>query len=851
MRDGVPTHVPADAAIEPLRRWFAAAGRTPFPFQVQTWQAYLAGQSGLVHAPTGSGKTLAVLGGPMAERLLRAPGGFAPMRRRESTTAAVTRRGTDPFTVIWLTPLRALANDTAHALVEATGGLGLPWSIELRTSDTSATIRKRQQDRLPTVLVTTPESLSLLISYPDARQRMASLRCAIVDEWHELLSTKRGVQTELGLARLRAWNPALRVWGLSATLANLEEAARVLTPPQTGAGCALIHARLKKQVRIDTLLPERIERFPWAGHIGARMVEPVADALSAGGSTLVFCNTRSQTEIWFKLLMDLRPDWLGQVAIHHGSLDRRIRQQVEALLRAGKLRAVVCTSSLDLGVDFSAVDRVVQVGSPKGIARLMQRAGRSGHRPGQVSQALCVPTHAFELLEFSAAREGALARDVESRRPILKPLDVLAQHVVTIAVGGGFCPRELLDEVRTTHAYAGLTDQEWGWVLDFVERGGPTLTAYPRFARVRRDPASDRYAVASPQVARLHRLGIGTITADGAVQLVSGRGKKLGTIEESFIGKLKPGDAFVFAGKVLELLSVRQMTARVRPAKRSRGTVPQWMGGRFPMSTQLAARVRQRLDEARRGVFIDDEMRRIAPLLSVQARWSALPAPGELLVESVQTREGGHHFLFPFLGRLVHEGLGAVLAHRIHRAHDVPVTATLTDYGIELHLPRLIAFDEAEWRRLLSPDRIVDDLLACLNAGELTKRQFREIARIAGLLVVGHPGQPRSNRQLQASSELFYEVFREFDPQNLLLEQARREVLEQQLEVSRLKSSLEHLAAQRLVLKSTDQISPLAFPLWAQRLSSQTVRVENAQQRIDRMLKQLEDAMDAEAEVTL
>mgnify|MGYP005840484599 CR=1 FL=1 len=851
MRDGVPTDVPADAAIEPLRRWFTAAGRTPFPFQVQTWQAYLAGQSGLVHAPTGSGKTLAVLGGPMAERLLRAPGDSAPTRRRESIPASVTRRGTDPFTVIWLTPLRALANDTAHALAEATGGLGMPWSIELRTSDTSTTVRKRQQDCLPTVLVTTPESLSLLISYPDARQRMASLRCAIVDEWHELLSTKRGVQAELGLARLRAWNPALRVWGLSATLANLEEAARVLTPPQSGAVCALIHARLKKQVRIDTLLPERIERFPWAGHIGARMVEPVAEALSSGGSTLVFCNTRSQAEIWFKLLMDLRPDWLGQVAIHHGSLDRRIRQQVEALLRAGKLRAVVCTSSLDLGVDFSAVDRVVQVGSPKGIARLMQRAGRSGHRPGQVSQALCVPTHAFELLEFSAAREGALARDVESRRPILKPLDVLAQHVVTIAVGGGFGRRELLDEVRATHAYAGLTDQEWGWVLDFVERGGPTLTAYPRFARVRRDPASDRYTVASPQVARLHRLGIGTITADGAVQLVSGRGKKLGTIEESFIGKLKPGDAFVFAGKVLELLSVRQMTARVRPAKRSRGTVPQWMGGRFPMSTQLAARVRQRLDEARRGVFVDDEMRRIAPLLAVQARWSALPAPGELLVESVQTREGGHHFLFPFLGRLVHEGLGAVLAHRIHRTHDVPVTATLTDYGIELHLPRLIAFDEAEWRRLLSPDRIVDDLLACLNAGELTKRQFREIARIAGLLVVGHPGQSRSNRQLQASSELFYEVFREFDPQNLLLEQARREVLEQQLEVSRLKSSLERLAAQRLVLKSTDRISPLAFPLWAQRLSSQTVRVENAQQRIDRMLRQLEDAMDAEAEVTL
>lgn len=850
MRDGVPTLPPTDAAIEPLRRWFAAAGRTPFSFQIETWQAYLAGRSGLVHAPTGSGKTLAVFGGPMAERLALAPVGSPSPRRAESkrAAAAVTRKRTDPFTVIWLTPLRALANDTAHALAEAADGLGLPWSVELRTSDTTSTVRKRQQDRLPTVLVTTPESLSLLISYPDARERMASLRCAIVDEWHELLSTKRGVQAELGLARLRAWNPALRVWGLSATLANLDEAAAVLAPM---GHRELVHAHLPKELRIDTLLPEKIERFPWAGHIGAKMVDPVAEALAGGGSTLVFCNTRSQTEIWFKLLLEMRPAWLGEIAIHHGSLDRRIRQQVEALLRAGKLRAVVCTSSLDLGVDFSAVDRVVQVGSPKGIARLMQRAGRSGHRPGQVSQALCVPTHAFELLEFSAARQGVLERDVESRPPVRKPLDVLAQHVVTVAAGGGFLSAELLAEVRSTHAYADLADQEWGWVIDFVECGGPTLTAYPRFARVAADPATGRYGIASAQLARLHRLGIGTITADGAVQLVTGGGKKLGTIEESFIGKLKPGDAFVFAGRVLELVGVRQMTARVRPAKRSRGAVPQWMGGRFPMSTQLAARVRQRLDEARQGVYADDEMRRVAPLLAVQARWSAIPAPDDLLVESVRTREGGHHFLFPFLGRLVHEGLGAVLAHRIHRLHAVPVTATLTDYGIELHLPRLIAFDEAEWRSLLAPAGLLDDLLACLNAGELTKRQFREIARIAGLLMVGHPGQPRSNRQLQASSELFYEVFREFDPENLLLEQARREVLERQLEVGRLNSALEHLTTQRLVLKSTDRISPLAFPLWAQRLSSQTVRVENAQQRIDRMLKQLEEAIDAEAEVML
>lgn len=882
------------ARLDPLIDWFRVNGWTPFDFQLQTWQAYLAGRSGLVHAPTGSGKTLSVFGGPVIERCAEAAGVNSPGKAPEAlpsrrshrslgvvATTATTKRGarsrSDPFTVIWITPLRALANDTTQALDFAARSLGLPWSVELRTSDTTSSVRKKQLDRLPTVLVTTPESLSLLLSYPDARQRMSTLRCAIFDEWHELMSTKRGVQAELGLARLRAWNPRLRVWGLSATLGNLEEAARVLMPsPRRGEGWGeggagdngtakidaglaphpyplpsgergIIHAHVPKRLHISTLLPESVERFPWAGHLGLRMVDAVLEELDKPGSALVFCNTRSHTETWFKQILERRPGWLGEVAIHHGSLDRKIRQQVENLLREGRLRAVVCTSSLDLGVDFAAVDRVVQIGSPKGIGRLMQRAGRSGHRPGEDSVALCVPTHAFELVEFSAAREGIERKQVESRPPLRKPLDLLVQHVVTIAAGGGFDEHDLFEEVRTTHAFADLTKQEWGWVMEFVARGGPTLTAYPRFARIR--PEADahgetngRWVVASPQLARMHRLGIGTIVADGMVQLVGGGGRRLGTIEESFIGRLRPGDNFVFAGRSLELVRVHQMTARVRPAKNKRGTIPQWMGARFPMSTHLAERVRHRLDDARRGHYADAEMRAVEPLLQLQARWSALPAPDQLLIESVTTREGGHHFLFPFLGRLVHEGLGAILAHRIHRAHDQPVTATLTDYGIELHSPALIPLSEDDWRALLSPERLIEDLLTCLNAGELTKRQFREIARIAGLIVVNQPGAPRSNRQLQASSEMFYDVFREFDPDNLLLEQARREVLEQQLEINRLKISLDQLARQRLLLSAPARLTPMAFPLWAQRIGSQTLRVENAQQRIERMLARLEAA---------
>jgi len=481
----------ADARTKLLAH-LARRGWTPFEFQLNAWNAYLAGHSGLVHAPTGSGKTLAVFGGPLIE-------GLAHNLTERPKPA---RAKTSPFTILWLTPLRALANDTTHALTAAALELGLPWSVELRTSDTSSSIRKRQKERLPTVLVTTPESLSLQLSYPDSLERMSTLRCVIVDEWHELMSTKRGVQLELGLSRLRRLNPQLRVWGLSATLGNLQESLdvlmghdRVATAGESREGM-MIHANLAKDLHISTMLPESAERFPWAGHLGIRMVDPVIAELDKPGSALVFCNTRSHTEHWFKSILSRRPEWLGEVAIHHGSLDRKIRLEVEHLLRDGKLRAVVCTSSLDLGVDFSAVDRVIQIGSPKGVGRLMQRAGRSGHRPGEASVAVCVPTHSFELVEFSAARHGIELKLIESRPPLRKPLDVLVQHAVTIAAGGGFDGDALFDEVRSTHAFAELTREEWGWVLDFVARGGPTLTAYPRFARVVLDAASGRWSIA-------------------------------------------------------------------------------------------------------------------------------------------------------------------------------------------------------------------------------------------------------------------------------------------------------------------------------------------------------------------
>jgi len=566
-------------------------------------------------------------------------------------------------------------------------------------------------------------------------------------------------------------------------------------------------------------------------------------------TTLIFTTTRSQCELWYQALLQARSDWLGdpehRIAIHHGSLERDLRLQVEAMLDAGELRAVVCTSSLDLGVDFPAVDQVIQLGSPKGVARLMQRAGRSGHQPGAISRVWCVPTYAFELVEFAAAREAAQGGRLESRPPLRLTLDVLAQHLVTVALGGGFHEAQMRKEVRQSHAFAELTDEQWGWVMDFITRGGPSLTAYPQFAKVERDD-SGFCRVPSQKIARMHRLAIGTITSDSVLKVKFVGGKQLGTIEENFISKVHPGDRFVFAGRTLELVRVREMTAQVRSVRGKRAAVPRWYGGRFPLSTRLAEAVRQKLQAAGEGIFDSPEMQRMAPLVELQRRWSRLPRADELMIETTRTRDGHHHFLYPFEGRLVHEGLGSVLAHRLTKQQPRSVELTVTDYGIELLTAEPLDFDEAQWRALLSPQGLTDDLVACLNAGELTKRQFRDIARIAGLITPGYPGlASKSNRQLQASAELFYDVFLEFDPDNLLMEQARREVLEEQLESRRIRAALDRLGETNLLLQPTPRLTPLAFPIWAERLRTQTMSSESWTAKVTRMVEQLEAAADA------
>ncbi|WP_460117428.1 ligase-associated DNA damage response DEXH box helicase [Pseudomonas sp. S2_C03] len=812
------------------KHWFTTRGWKPFAFQKQMWAAVKQGQSGLLHASTGAGKTYAVW--------------FAALNRFASALAAVEKPRkrkppAEPLTVLWITPMRALAADTARALEAPLADLQIAWSVGLRTGDTSSSERARQSRRLPTVLITTPESLTLMLARADSHTALSTLRMVVVDEWHELLGNKRGVQLQLALARLRRWNPQLIVWGISATLGNQAHAEQVLIPQGGGVS---VQGQSSKTLQVDTLLPPAIERFPWAGHIGLKMLPQVVVEVESSPSSLVFTNTRAQSEIWYQALLDARPDWAGLIALHHSSLSRETRDWVEGALKNGQLKAVVCTSSLDLGVDFLPVERVLQIGSAKGVARLMQRAGRSGHAPGRVSRVTLVPTHSLELIEAAAAKDAVAQRRIEPRESPYKPLDVLVQHLVSMALGGGFLPDELYEEVRTAWAYRDLTREDWAWALAFVRHGGLSLTAYPDYRRAEPDEQGV-WRVPDARLARRHRMSIGTIVSDASIHLKfwskGGGGKQLGSVEEGFIARLKPGDGFLFAGRLLELVRVENMTAYVKRSTVKKAAVPRWNGGRMPLSNELAQAVVARFSAAAQGEFSGPEMQALRPLLEVQQRWSGLPTTNSLLAETLKSREGWHLFLYPFAGRQVHLGLASLLAWRVSQQQPVTFSIAVNDYGLEL-----LSATYVEWSRfldssLLSPDHLLHDVLASLNAGELALRRFREIARIAGLVFAGYPGAPKSTRQVQASSGLFYEVFKQYDSGNLLLAQAGEEVLRNELDIDRLEQTLTHISRLRLDVHAVKRPTPLGFPLLVERMR-ESMSSEKLADRIRRMVSDLE-----------
>ncbi len=797
--------------------YFESLGFEPFPFQVQSWRAYLNGGSGLVNAPTGSGKTFSLLV-PILLEGLRADGAEVPHGLR----------------AIWIAPIRALTKEIASAAERAINGLGLNWGVGIRSGDTPSAERAKQRRRPPQILITTPESLHLLLSSAGYPETFARLRAVVVDEWHELLGTKRGVQLELAVSRLTGLVPDLHLWGISATIGNLPQALEVLlagfVPREERV---LVRARIDKYTSMMTLMPEEIERFPWAGHLGIAMLEQVVPIVRGSGSTIIFTNTRSQCEIWYQKLLEVDPDLAGQIAMHHGSIDRELRDWVEEAIHTERLKAVVATSSLDLGVDFRPVETIVQIGSPKGVARFLQRAGRSGHRPGVESRIYFVPTHSLELIEASALRQAIDERIVEEIRPLVRSWDVLVQYLVTLAVGGGFRPEEVLAEVRKTFAYASISAAEWQWCLDFVTTGGSSLSAYDEYKKVSIDD-DGVYKVIERRTATQHRMNMGTIVGSNAMTVKYQRGGRIGTVEEWFASQLKPGDVFWFGGRALELVRTTASELQVKKSGKKPSRIPSWQGGRMSLSSNLSVLFREKVEQLKRGRLVDVELEKVAPLTELQRERSQLPSPDQLLIEYFQDNEGYHLLFYPFEGRTVHEGMGALLAFRLSQYQPITFTIAMNDYGFELLSDTGVDLEGAIGDGLFEAATLRADIGDAINASEMGRRAFRQIAGVAGLVFSGFPGKRKRDRQLQSSAQLFYDVFDRYDRENLLYRQAQEEVLQIQLQEERLRETLNRIQASEILISRPTRATPFAFPIMVDRMRAK-LSSEKLEDRVARM----------------
>lgn len=820
------TPTDATAALSVASDWFNSRGWQPFPFQEEVWHAYLQGQSGLLNAPTGSGKTYALWWPLLLEWI-----------RDNPTDWQHKRPG--GLQLIWITPLRALARDLQLAMQQVVDELGLSWQVALRTGDTSSNERQKQLRNTPECIITTPESLHLLLSQKNSSHLFRKFRCLVVDEWHELLGSKRGVQTELAITRLRKINTLTpKTWAISATIGNLEQALQILVGKEAPQA-RIVRAQIDKKIEIASIIPETIETFPWAGHLGIKLMPSIIPIIEESTSTLLFTNVRSQTEIWYQKLMEYAPQLAGLVALHHGSLDREVRDWVENSLHEGKLKLVICTSSLDLGVDFKPVQTVIQVGSPKGIARFMQRAGRSGHQPGAVSKIHFLPTNALELFEAAALKKALANNSCENRLPLEKPIDVLVQYLVTLAVGEGFRQEELYEEIKKSWSYRNLSPEEWQWVLNFITNGGNALDQYDEYHKVTIDEGG-YYRVISKKIAMRHRLSMGTIVSDPMLRVKYIGGSYIGQVEESFISRLNKGDVFWFAGRPLKFEQIKDLTVLVRRSRSKKGVVPRWLGGRLSLSTNMSSLIREVVSEAASGNSLEPEVLALEPILSMQNLWSLVPQKGQLLIEYFKSREGYHAVFYPFEGRNVHELLAALTAWRISRIQPITFSIAMNDYGFELLSDSPIPLEEALAEDLFSAENILDDVQHSINSTEMSRRRFREIATIAGLIFTGFPGKPISNKHLQASSSILYDVLREYEPENILLQQARHEVLYQQLEQERFFMTLQRINQQEIVLMHPPKPTPFAFPIMVDRMREH-ISSEDLESRIAKMQLQLEE----------
>ncbi|MCT8339514.1 ligase-associated DNA damage response DEXH box helicase [Flavobacteriaceae bacterium TK19130] len=810
--------------LEKAETWFADQGWKSFPFQRKTWKAFLQGKHGLLNAPTGSGKTYA-LWIPIVLQYIKDNPEYKTKHQKG-------------LKAIWITPLRALSVEIQQAAQRFADELETGLTVGIRTGDTPQKERAKQKRSMPDLLVTTPESLMLLLASKGYKKMFKSLTAVVVDEWHELLGSKRGVQMELGLSRLKTISPELRIWGISATIGNLEQAQDVLLgmAPAFRENSVLIRAKRKRKIKVQSIIPKTMEKFPWRGHLGLHLLDEIIPIIKKSKTTLVFTNTRGQAEIWFQKILNRYPEFAGEIAMHHGSIAKDTRLWVEQAIRNETLKAVVATSSLDLGVDFSPVETIIQIGGPKGIAKFLQRAGRSNHRPGEASVIYFLPTHALELVEASALKRAVKEEVMEDRIPYLLSFDVLIQYLVTLAVSEGFKPSKIFPEIQNTFCFQGITEDQWQWCLNFITLGSQSLQSYDEYKRV--EVSSEGiFKVESRKIAMMHRLSIGTIVSDSMLLVKYVSGGFIGTIEEYFIGKMKPGDTFVFAGRTLELVRLRNMVAQVRRSKKKSSKIVSFMGGRMTLSSQMSAILREELQSGGEYKRNTPELKALHELFHRQEQESIVPAENEFLIETFKTREGYHALFYPFEGRFVHEAMSSLLAYRISLLQPITFSLAYNDYGFELLSDKPLDIQQVIDNNLFTTDYLFDDLQKSLNSTELARRKFRDIAVISGMVFQGYPNKMAKTKHLQSSSQLLFDVFRDYEPDNLLYQQAFRETFEHQLEKGRLRMALERIATQEIVWKQCEKYTPFSFPIITDRLREK-LSSEKLKDRIKRMTLQ-------------
>ena len=809
--------------------WFTEQGWKPFKFQKDTWKAYLQKKNGLLNAPTGSGKTYA-LWVPIVLNYIKNNPDYK-IRSKKGLKA------------IWITPLRALSVEIEQAAERFARGLGTNLTVGIRTGDTSQKERAAQKKSMPDLLITTPESLQLLLSSKNYDKTFENLEAIVVDEWHELLGSKRGVQVELALSRLKTVSKNLRIWGISATIGNLQQAREVLLGPKSEAlqNSELIRANLQKKIKVKSIIPEIMENFPWRGHMGLHLLDEVVPIIKSSKTTLLFTNTRSQCELWFQKIISKYPEFAGELAMHHGSINKETRLWVEQAIRNESLKAVVCTSSLDLGVDFAPVETIIQIGGPKGVARFLQRAGRSGHQPGKESVIYFLPTHAIELIEASALQKAVEKKAVEDRIPYLLSFDVLVQYLTTLAVSNGFFPKDIYPEIKSTFCFQAMTEDDWRWLLNFITKGSQSLQAYDEYKKVEIEE-DGRFKVNHRGVAMRHRLQIGTIVSDAMLSVKYMKGGYIGTIEEWFISKLTPGDIFTFAGRNLELVRIKNMQVLVKKSKKKTAKVPSWMGGRMTFSAQMSELLREEMylaSEYDATSGKSEELSALTGIFDRQKKESVIPKSDEFLIETFKTREGYHAIFYPFEGRFVHEALGSLLAYRVSLLSPISFSIAFNDYGFELLSDQEIDMQQVLDNNLFSAEFLMDDLYKSLNATEMARRKFRDIAVIAGLVFTGYPNKLVKSKHLQSSSQLLFSVFRDYEEDNLLYLQSFRETFEHQLEEGRLRQALERINNQKMIWRNCEKPTPFSFPIITDRLREK-LSSEKLEDRIRKMMKSLD-----------